>query len=44
VKSCISRADAETPICLKYGAAFDSAIIRAGYSDIRVPEVVATIA
>lgn len=43
VNSCRSRADADTPICLKYGARFDRAIIRAGYRKVRFPEVVATI-
>jgi hypothetical protein len=43
VKSCRSRADADTPICLKYGARFDRAIMSAGYKKVRLPEVVATI-
>jgi hypothetical protein len=44
VNSWISRAEAVTVRFLKYGAEFESAITSAGYSEFRVPEVVATIA
>ena len=43
VKSWTSRAEAVTLRFLKYGAELDSAMIRAGYREFKVPDVVATI-
>lgn len=41
VKSCMRRAAELILKFLKYGAAFDNAIISAGYSEFNAPEVVA---
>lgn len=38
------RAEAVTPMFVKAGAALESAMIRAGYREDKLPEVVATIA
>ena len=35
--------DADTLKFLKYGAQFESAMTKAGYREVRVPDVVATI-
>jgi hypothetical protein len=43
VTSWISRVDADTLKFLKWGAALDNEIMKAGYKELRVPEVVATI-
>ncbi len=43
VNSCISRAEEATLRFFKYGAAFDKAMIYAGYNEDRAPDVVATI-
>ena len=43
VNNCIRRAEELILRFLKNGAAFDSAIISAGYNEFRVPEVVAII-
>jgi len=43
VINCTSRVDACMLKFLKYGAQFDSAITKAGYRELRVPDVVATI-
>ena len=43
MNNCINRVDDVTFKLLKYGAAFASVIIRAGYSEFSAPEVVATI-
>ena len=43
VTNCTSRVDAGTLKFLKYGAQFESAMIRAGYRELSVPDVVATI-
>ncbi len=41
VKSCMSRAAELMLRFLKYGAALERAITKAGYSEFRAPEVVA---
>lgn len=43
VTSWTNRVEAETLKFLKYGAELDSAMTRAGYRELRVPDVVATI-
>ena len=43
VISCTSRVDDDTLKFLKYGAQFESAMTKAGYRELRVPDVVATI-
>jgi hypothetical protein len=42
-KSCTRRDDANTLSFLKYGDALERAITRAGYTELRFPDVVATI-
>ena len=44
VKSWIGRTDDVTLRFLKYGATLERAMIRAGYNELRVPDVVATTA
>jgi hypothetical protein len=44
VKSCIKRAEELMLRFLRYGAALDNAMTKAGYSEFREPEVVAIIA
>jgi hypothetical protein len=44
VSSWMRRAEAVTPMFVKAGAALESAIIRAGYREDKLPEVVATMA
>ena len=43
VNSCTSRAEEVTLRFFRYGAAFDNDMMKAGYSELRLPEVVATI-
>lgn len=43
LNSWSNRVDEVKLRCLKYGAELDRAMIRAGYSEVSAPEVVATI-